>query len=145
MYTTDDYVYGTPLRERRFPIRTSPDGQRSGKRRENGRRCSDYMSDHMSDYVQRCQGEPPSEEQIATAMRAEGLSPQAWGNAPSDVYGRHEHGYEKVLYCVRGGIVFHTDAGDLALDPGDRMVLPPHTSHAATVGPQGVRCIEAAR
>ena len=37
-------------------------------------------------------------------MRAEGLSPHGWGNT----YGWHEHGYEKVLYCVRGRIVFHS-------------------------------------
>lgn len=99
----------------------------------------------MSDYIVRCEAQPPSEAEIAASMRAEGLSPQGWGNAPGDVYGRHEHGYEKVLYCVRGGIAFHTDVGDLDLGPGDRMVLPPHTAHAATVGPEGVRCIEAAR
>src|SRR6266567_2694662 len=54
-------------------------------------------------------------------------------------------GGEKVLYCVRGRIVFHTTGGDVELGPGDKMVLPPHTPHAATVGTQGVRCIEAPR
>jgi hypothetical protein len=76
-------------------------------------------------------------------MRAEGLSPHGWGNGPGDAYGWHEHGYEKVLYCVRGRIVFHTAGGDIELGPGDKMVLPPHTLHAATVGTEGVRCIEA--
>lgn len=99
----------------------------------------------ISRYVERGEGEPPAEEEIAARMRAEGLRPQGWGNAPGDRYGRHAHGYEKVLYCVSGTIVFHTDVGDLDLHPGDRMVLPPRTAHAATVGPQGVRCIEAAR
>jgi len=50
-----------------------------------------------------------------------------------------------VLYCVRGQIVFHTASGDIELGPGDKMVLPPHTPHAATVGAQGVRCLEAPR
>lgn len=99
----------------------------------------------MAGYVERCEGEEPTEEEIADRMRAEGLRPQGWGNAPGDTYGRHDHRYEKVLYCVRGSIVFHTEAGDLDLGPGDRMVLPPGTGHAATVGPQGTRCIEAAR
>jgi quercetin dioxygenase-like cupin family protein len=50
-----------------------------------------------------------------------------------------------VLYCVRGQIVFCTAGGDIRLGPGDKMVLPPHTAHAATAGAEGVRCIEAPR
>jgi mannose-6-phosphate isomerase-like protein (cupin superfamily) len=95
--------------------------------------------------VSRAGGPPPGEEEIVARMRAEGLDPRGWGNGPGDTYGWHEHGYEKVLYCVRGSIVFHTRSGDADLGPGDRMVLPPHTPHAATVGPEGVRCVEAAR
>jgi hypothetical protein len=34
-----------------------------------------------------------------------GLSPHGWGNGPGDTCGWHEHGYEKVLYCVRGLIL----------------------------------------
>jgi len=95
--------------------------------------------------VERHDGTPPGEDEIAARMRAEGLSPHGWGNGPGDTYGWHEHGYEKVLYCVRGQIVFHTASGDIRLGPGDKMVLPPHTAHAATVGAEGVRCIEAPR
>ncbi len=74
-----------------------------------------------------------------------GPDPARVGNGPGDTYGWHEHGYEKVLYCVRGQIVFHTAGGDIELGPGDKMVLPPHIAHAATVGAEGVRCIEAPR
>jgi mannose-6-phosphate isomerase-like protein (cupin superfamily) len=95
--------------------------------------------------VDRHQGPPPGEDQIVARMRAEGLAPHGWGNGPGDVYDWHEHGYEKVLYCVRGGIVFHTDEGDADLRPGDCLVLPPHTRHAARVGAEGVWCIEASR
>ena len=66
------------------------------------------------------------------------------GQRPGDTYGWHEHSYEKVLYCARGQIVFHTASGDIRLGPGDKMVLPPNTAHA-TVGAEGVRCIEAPR
>ncbi len=52
--------------------------------------------------VERHDGTPPGEDEIAARMRAEGLSPHGWGNGPGDTYGWHEHGYEKVLYCVRG-------------------------------------------
>ena len=47
--------------------------------------------------------------------------------------------------ALRGRIVFHTAGGDIELGPGDKMVLPPHIAHAATVGAEGVRCIEAPR
>lgn len=91
-------------------------------------------------------GEPPHEDEIVRSMNEEGLGDvRRWGNAPGDTYGWHEHSYEKVLSCVRGGIVFHTEDGDLELGPGDRLVLPPGTPHAATVGPHGVRCVEAPR
>jgi quercetin dioxygenase-like cupin family protein len=95
--------------------------------------------------ISRHRGAPPGESEIIARMRAEGLAPHGWGNAPGDSYGWHEHSYEKVLYCVRGRIVFHTDGGDAELGPGDRLVLPPRTPHGATVGAEGVRCVEAAR
>ncbi|GIU99268.1 MAG: hypothetical protein KatS3mg014_0884 [Actinomycetota bacterium] len=41
--------------------------------------------------------------------------------------------------------MFHTADGDLELRPGDRLDLDPGTEHAATVGPEGVTCIEASR
>ena len=79
--------------------------------------------------VERHDGTPPGEDQIAARMRAEGLSPHGWGNGPGQSYGWHEHGYEKVLYCVRGRIVFHTAGGDIELGPGTRWSSrrTPHT------------------
>jgi quercetin dioxygenase-like cupin family protein len=50
-----------------------------------------------------------------------------------------------VLYCLEGSITFHTDEGEVGLNPGDRLDLPPRTRHAATVGSAGVTCLEAAR
>ena len=61
------------------------------------------------------------------AFSAEGCSePRFWGNGPGDTYGRHSHGSHKVLFCLEGSIVFHTDEGDallakvraLPIDPG---------------------------
>jgi len=70
--------------------------------------------------AERHDGTPPGEDEIAARMLAEGLSPHRWGNGPDDTYGWHEHGYEKVLYCVRGRIVFHTVGGDIELGAGDK-------------------------
>ena len=87
-------------------------------------------------------GGPTDVGAAESALLAAGLSPRAWGNGPGDTYARHEHGYDKVLYCVAGSITFHTDEGDLALQAGDRLEIPAGSGHAATVGPQGCRCVE---
>ena len=99
----------------------------------------------MTARLTRWEGPPPDREAVEARFRAEGLSPHSWGNGPGDRYGRHAHGYEKVLYCLSGSIVFHMSEGDVALAPGDRLDVPPGTEHAATVGPEGVECLEAAR
>lgn len=72
-------------------------------------------------------------------------APRSWGNGPGDRYGRHDHRSHKVLFCLEGSIVFHTDDGDVELTAGDRLDLPAGTAHAATVGPDGCACIEAYR
>ncbi|GIU97149.1 MAG: hypothetical protein KatS3mg013_0952 [Actinomycetota bacterium] len=80
------------------------------------------------------------------AFEAEGCgAPRTWRNGPGDRYARHAHPYHKVLFCLEGSIVFHTDGGDIALEPGGRLDLPAGTPHAATVGPDGCVCIEASR
>lgn len=80
-----------------------------------------------------------------SALADEGLRAHTWSNAPGYVYGEHEHGYHKVLFCIEGSIVFHTPEGDFELVAGDRLDLPPGTRHGATVGDAGVTCMEAAR
>jgi quercetin dioxygenase-like cupin family protein len=76
-------------------------------------------------------------------LTAEGCGrPRRWSNGPGDRYGRHEHAYRKVLFCLEGSIVFHLDERDVELRPGDRLDLSPGTPHAATVGPDGCACIE---
>lgn len=82
---------------------------------------------------------------ILLAFAAEGLEPSTWSNGPGYVYGEHDHPHHKVLYCVAGSITFHTPGGDIELAAGARLDLPPRTRHSATVGPQGVTCMEAAR
>ncbi len=76
---------------------------------------------------------------------AEGLVPQTWSNQGEFFYEWHTHPYDKVLVCVEGSITFHTRDGDIVLAAGDRLDLPSGTDHAATVGSQGVTCLEAAR
>lgn len=84
-------------------------------------------------------------DDIERALRAEGGEPQWWSNGPGDEYSWHSHRFHKVLFCVSGSIVFHTRAGEIMMEAGDRLDLSPNTEHAATVGPSGVECAEVAR
>ena len=86
-----------------------------------------------------------SGDELEARLVAQGLTPSSWSNAPGDTYAAHEHGYDKVLVATRGSITFHlVDIGrDLVLSAGERLDLPAGTSHAATVGAQGVTCLEA--
>ena len=99
----------------------------------------------MGAQVQKASGGPPGPDEVRARLEDEGLRPREWGNGPSERYGWHSHAYHKVLYCVSGSIVFHTDEDDLELHPGDRLDVEPGTQHAATVGPEGVECMEAPR
>ncbi len=99
----------------------------------------------MGARVEKAGGGEAAPEEIRARFEEEGLHPHEWGNGPAYEYEWHSHSYQKVLYCLSGGIVFHTHEEDLELEPGDRMEIDPGTEHAATVGPGGVKCMEAAR
>ena len=99
----------------------------------------------MTAQMEKAKDQAPAREEIEARFAEEGLSPHGWGNEPNYEYGWHSHGYHKVLYCVSGSIVFHTNDGDFPLEPGDRLDVEPGTDHAATVGPDGVECLEAAK
>jgi quercetin dioxygenase-like cupin family protein len=86
-----------------------------------------------------------SPDTLEGRLRAEGLDPGSWSNGPGDRYAAHAHGYDKVLVCVSGSITFGLPASGTTADlrVGDRLELPAGTSHDATVGPDGVTCLEA--
>jgi quercetin dioxygenase-like cupin family protein len=83
-------------------------------------------------------------DDVRADLERRGLSLTSWSNGPGDTYDWHDHRYHKTLVCLGGSIVFHTDDGDVHLSAGDVLELDPGTRHAATVGPDGVRCAEAA-
>jgi mannose-6-phosphate isomerase-like protein (cupin superfamily) len=99
----------------------------------------------MSATVTAWTGAPPSSAELERMFAEEGLTPHWWGNAPDDTYAWHSHPYHKVLYCGAGSITFHTQDGDFEVRVGDRLDIPPGVEHAATVGQEGCRCIEAPR
>lgn len=77
-------------------------------------------------------------------MADEGLAPYAWSNGPFDTYSAHSHGYDKVIYVVRGSITFGLPelGQELKLKAGDRLDLPAGVVHNATIGAEGVVCLE---
>lgn len=87
----------------------------------------------------------PSRERIEQLMGDEGLSPYIWSNAPHDVYSAHSHSYDKVIYVVQGSIAFGLpkEERQVHLKAGDRLDLAAGTVHDATVGSDGVVCLEA--
>jgi quercetin dioxygenase-like cupin family protein len=90
-------------------------------------------------------GPLPTEAALDDLLRGEGLAPRWWSNGPGDRYAAHDHSYHKVLYCASGAIRFVIGGTNVDLSPGDRLDIPPGTSHSAVVGPRGVTCVEAAR
>ena len=86
-----------------------------------------------------------SDVDALTRLQDEGLDPGSWSNGPGDVYGAHDHGYDKVLVVAAGSIVFGLPSRveRVALRLGDRLDLPAGTVHDAVVGPSGVTCLEA--
>jgi quercetin dioxygenase-like cupin family protein len=96
--------------------------------------------------IRRWQAEAPPDEALVQALLAEeGLEAFRWGNAAGEVYPPHMHGYDKVIYVVEGSIAFGLPEGRASLQAGDRLDLPAGVEHSASVGPQGVRCLEAHR
>lgn len=92
------------------------------------------------------EGHAPSREDLESRFRAEGLAEvRWWSNGPGETFDWHDHPFHKVLFCSEGGVVFHTREGDIELRPGDRLDIEAGTEHAATVGSEGVTCVEAAR
>ncbi|MDQ1702636.1 MAG: hypothetical protein QOF57_1888 [Frankiaceae bacterium] len=81
---------------------------------------------------------------VLARMGADGLAPSFWTGAPGQEFGWHVHAGHKVLYVVAGELTFTVrDGSSYPMTAGDRLDLDAGTDHAATVGPTGVRCVEA--
>ncbi len=89
-------------------------------------------------------GRHPTLELLSRILRREGLRAYVWANMPNFRYPVRSHGYDKVLYCVRGTIelVFPEAKRRVTLHPGDRIDLPRNVRYGIIVGPTGAQCIE---
>jgi quercetin dioxygenase-like cupin family protein len=77
-------------------------------------------------------------------LTAEGYSCHSWSNGPGVWYPVHDHPYQKAIVVLEGSITFYLPATkkEHPLKAGERLDIPAHTAHSATVGPQGVSCLE---
>jgi quercetin dioxygenase-like cupin family protein len=91
------------------------------------------------------EGQAPTEARIRRILTGEGLEAYRWSNGPGDRYSAHVHPYDKVIYVVQGSITFGLPGETVTLVAGDRLELPQDTRHEATVGSEGVVCLEAHR
>jgi mannose-6-phosphate isomerase-like protein (cupin superfamily) len=90
-------------------------------------------------------GEDWSPSAAEAALRDEGLAPFHWGNTAGYHYAPHRHDYDSVIVCISGSISFRVGGADVELRPGDRIDLAAGVEHAATVGADGVECLEGTR
>lgn len=88
-----------------------------------------------------------TDDAMRTRLAEEGLSGYVWSAGPHAVFAVHSHPFDKVIYVLRGSIIFALPASGCQLDlaRGDRLDLPEGTEHAARAGGEGVTCLEAHR
>jgi quercetin dioxygenase-like cupin family protein len=84
----------------------------------------------------------PTRAWALSRFREEGLEAYHWSNPPALIYEPHSHPFRDIIRCVAGSITFHTSDGDFELTPGSRFEMDPDTEHSATVGRDGVGCVE---
>jgi quercetin dioxygenase-like cupin family protein len=79
--------------------------------------------------------DPPAEAALRERLEAEGFEVSRWHDGPGAAYAPHAHDHDESLWVVQGEISFGAGGRDLRLGPGDRLMLPAGTVHAARVGP----------
>lgn len=91
-------------------------------------------------------GRAPTEADLRQLYAAEGMTPYRWSNGPHDRYQAHRHAFHKVIYVLSGSITFglpeEGPGESVTLMAGDRLDLPAGVLHDATVGSNGVVCLE---
>src|SRR5262245_60517038 len=79
----------------------------------------------------------PAEGALRAQLAREGFEAFEWTDPPGARYGAHSHDHDESIWLLSGAIVFGADGRELALGPGDRLMLPAGTVHTARAGPGG--------
>ena len=80
---------------------------------------------------------PPDESALRARLAEEGFDASVWSDPPGQDYPPHHHDHDESLWMVRGSMRFGIGGRDHVLGPGDRLMLPAGTVHAALAGPEG--------
>jgi quercetin dioxygenase-like cupin family protein len=81
----------------------------------------------------------PDERSSAIAsLEADGLFVTEWRDDADAIYPPHRHGGREVRIVLDGSMTIVVDGVANELHAGDRIDIPPNTTHSATVGPSGV-------
>lgn len=80
-------------------------------------------------------------------LAEEGYSLHTWSNGPDFWYPVHDHPYHKIIVVLEGSIAFYLPAEkrEVQMKKGGRLELAPRTAHSASVGLEGVTCLEGQR
>lgn len=81
--------------------------------------------------------ESPGEQVLRARLEREGYSVFCWTDSPHTHYAAHAHDHDESIWLVSGSIVFGAGGREIALRPGDRLMLPAGTVHTADAGPDG--------
>ena len=81
--------------------------------------------------------EPREETAVRDALTARGFSVFRWQDPPGTEYPPHSHAEDEIIWLLEGAISFGVGDSDLALAPGDRLLLPADTVHTARAGAAG--------
>ena len=64
-----------------------------------------------------------------------------WSDAPGTEYAEHSHQDKMAIFITEGSLSLTLDGETKELTVGDRLDIPPHTPHSATVGPDGCQFV----
>ena len=79
----------------------------------------------------------PGEQALRHTLEEEGFDVVTWRDRCNWSYDPHSHEHDESLWVLRGRIVLRVEGEDIALGPGDRVMLPKEIVHTADVGPDG--------